>query len=241
MYYYFIIALQGFCIYHCYSNRNNYYWWLAIVFLPVVGSLAYLFMNVIRKNDFEKAQETLITVINPSKKILDLERKLKFSKTFENQVALADAYLLESRYDLAIENYQASLRDVFKDDFYVLSKLQEAYYFSSRFESSITFAERIKDNTAFKKSRAAFLFGMALEKTENITEAEVWLKTFDAPYNYFMERLELARFYLRNDKIQNAKAVYQDIKNESENMSKQSFKINRSVIKKAIEELSQLN
>ena len=82
---------------------------------------------------------------------------------------------------------------------------------------------------------------MALEKTENITEAEVWLKTFDAPYNYFMERLELARFYVRNDKIQNAKAVYQDIKNESENMSKQSFKINRSVIKKAIEELSQLN
>lgn len=81
MYYYFIIALQGFCIYHCYSNRNNYYWWLAIVFLPVVGSLAYLFMNVIRKNDFEKAQETLITVINPSKKN---SRSRKKTEIFEN-------------------------------------------------------------------------------------------------------------------------------------------------------------
>jgi len=82
---------------------------------------------------------------------------------------------------------------------------------------------------------------MALEKSDKIMESEVWLKTFDAPYNYFMERLELARFYVRNDKIQNVKAVYQDIKNESENMSKQSFKINKNIIKKAIEELSQLD
>lgn len=240
MYYYLIIALQGFCVYHCYSNKNNYYWIFAILFLPVLGSLLYLFMNVIRKDDIDKAQETIATVINPSKRIKDLESKLKFSDTFENQVALADAYLDENMFDMAITNYEAALRDVFKNDFYVLSRLQEAYYYSSNFEMSISIAERIREHSSFRKSRAAFLYGMALEKVDKIIEAEEWLSSFDAPYSYYMERLELARFYSRNDKREEGKIVYQEIKDESENMSKQSFKTNRQIIIKAIEELAQL-
>ncbi|TMU50504.1 hypothetical protein FGG15_19295 [Flagellimonas algicola] len=69
MYYYAIIALQGFCVYHCYTNRNNYYWIFAIIFLPVIGCILYLFTNVFQKRDIEKVQESLVTAINPSKKL----------------------------------------------------------------------------------------------------------------------------------------------------------------------------
>ena len=241
MYYYLIIALQGFCVYHCYTQRNSYYWILAIIFLPVIGSLLYLFMNVIQKRDIEKAQESIVTVINPSKKIKDLEKRLKFSETFENRVALADAFLDESMFDEAIEHYKASLKDVFENDFYVLTRLQEAYYYAAKFKESISIAERIRENPSFAKSKASFLYGMALEKEGDIERAESFLRNFDAPYNYYMERLELARFLIRNDKIKDGKIIYQEMVTESENMSKQNLRNTRSIIKKAKEELNQLD
>lgn len=241
MYYYLIIALQGFCIYHCYSNRNNYYWFFAIIFLPVIGSLLYLFTNLVQKRDIEKVQDSLVTTLNPTRKIKDLEKKFRFSETFENQVALADAYLEELIYDKAIENYEASLKDVFKNDFYVLSKLQEANFHISKFDESIGFANRIKEHAEFKKSKASFIYGLSLEKNGDIETAEGQLRLFDAPYNYYMERLELARFLVRNNKLNDGITVYREMVNESENMSKLSFRNNKSFIKKAKEELAALN
>lgn len=198
-------------------------------------------MNVFRRRDIEKVQESLVTAINPSKKIKDLEKKFKFSETFENQVALADAYLEEGMYQEAIANYKASLKDMFSNDFYVISKLVEAYYYSSDFSNAISHANTIAKNSKFRKSRASFLFGMALEKEGDVLKAEETLRTFDAPYSNFMERLELARFLRRNNKNPEAKEIYQEMVSESESMSKQSYRLNRELIKKAKEELFALD
>ncbi len=238
MYYYFIIALQGYCIYHCYANRNEYYWMFVIFFVPVIGSVIYLFANVFQKRDLDKVQEGITSVINPTKKITDLEKKFKFSNSFENQVALADAYLEANIYDKAIVNYEASLKDVFENDFYVISKLEEAYYFSSQFNKAIETAEKIVDNTKFNKSRAAFLYALALEKEGSVARAKKYLIAFDAPYKNYQERLELAKFFIRNAEKEKAKEVLDEIILESETMTKSSFRQNRLIIKKSKELLA---
>jgi len=235
MYVYLIFALQGYCVYHCYSNRNQYYWILLVLFIPIIGSLIYLFQHVIRKKDIDMVQNELAVVINPSKKITDLEKKLKFSKSFENQSALADAYLEAEMYDQAITNYETCLSGTFKNDFYVTSKLQEAYYFSTQFNESIQCAETILSNSKFKKSRSAFLYALALEKIGDIKNAEHYLSQFDAPYSRYLERLELAKFYIRNAKKTKADVLLNEMVAESEGMSKGSYKENRILIKKAKE------
>ncbi|MEO1548530.1 MAG: hypothetical protein AAFU74_17435 [Bacteroidota bacterium] len=188
----------------------------------------------------EKVQETLIMAINPTKKIKDLEKRFKFSATFENQVALADAYLEEGMNREAIFNYEASLKDVFANDFYVLSKLVEANYYANDFKKAITEAAKIEKDSKFRKSKASFLFAMALEKEGELHRAEELLNTFDAPYSNFMERLELARFLIRNNKLTEGKAVYNEMLAEAENMSKSSSRANRGFIKKAREERNAL-
>lgn len=238
MHFYLIIALQGFCVYHCLVNKNHYYWILAIIFLPIIGSLLYLFMSFFRKSNVDKAQQHITTVISPSKKITDLEKKFKFAATFENEVKLADAYLEVEHFDKAIEHYEASLKDVFQNDFYVISKLAEAYYFSSKHDKAIQFAEKIIEHSKFKKSKAAFLYGLAMEKTGNIDKAEEYLKTFDAPYSRYMERLELAEFFIRNAKLPEAKELLSEIVTESEGLSKQGYGQNATLIKKAKELLA---
>lgn len=233
MYYYFIIALQAYCVYHCYTKKNDYYWIFAILFLPLIGCLIYLFVNVIQKRDIDKVQQGLTAVINPTKKIKDLESRLKFSETFENQVALADAHLEAENFENAITNYKASLKDVFSEDFYVISKLQEAYYFSAKFEESIEYAKRIIDHTKFIKSKSEFLYALALEKNGEIVEAESRLIKFDAPYSRYQERLELAKFFIRNAKSKEARDLLCELVTESEGMSKPSYRQNRAIINKA--------
>lgn len=240
MMYYFTIALQAYCVYHCITNRNTFYWIFAIIFLPVVGALLYLFMNVFNKQGIHKVQEDITSVINPSKKITDLEKKFQFSTTFENQVALADAYLEAKMFDKAIENYEASLKDVFINDHYALSKLVEAYYYSSQADKALVIAERLKDQIKFKKTKASFLYALALEKEGDIEKAEKFLILFDAPYSYYEERLELAKFYIRNRQLEKSKVLLSEMVFESERMSKISYRQNSKVIKK-IKELKSTN
>ena len=161
--------------------------------------------------------------------------KLKFSETFKNQTALADAYLEAGLHDLAIENYEASLTGTFQNDFYMISKLQEAYYFSSRLEKAIVYAERIIDYPKFKQSRACFLYALALEKTGKLELAETYLAQFDAPYSRYIERLELAKFYIRNAKPDEAKEILKEIGKESKGMSKVSYQQYKIPINKAKE------
>ncbi len=195
-------------------------------------------MNVFQKRDIERVQDEISLVVNPSKKITDLEKKLKFAETFENRSALADAYLAAEMFDRAIEEYEICLQGTFKNDFYVTAKLQEAYYFSSRFNESIQCAETIIDKPKFKKSRSAFLYALALEKIGDATRAEEYLVQFDAPYSRYQERLEFAKFYIRNANLKKAKSLLEEMVAESEGMSKTSYRENHIIIKKAKELLS---
>lgn len=111
MYFYLIIALQGFCIYHMYKNRNPYYWAFLILFLPLVGCIIYFITQVYNKRDAEKISNEIAHVINPTKKVKDLEKRLEFSESYQNRVNLADAYIEIKDYNNAIPHYLEALED----------------------------------------------------------------------------------------------------------------------------------
>ncbi|WP_052188247.1 hypothetical protein [Cellulophaga sp. Hel_I_12] len=240
MFYYLTIALQAYCVYHCFTNRNSYYWLFAIIFLPIVGSLLYIFMNIANKQEINKVQGDIVSAINPTKKITDLEKKFEFSDTFQNQVALADAYLEAKMFDKAILNFEESLKDVFVNDHYAMTRLLEAYYYSSQSDRALEIAERLKDEIKFKKTKASFLYALALEKEGNIDKAEEFLAYFDAPYSYYEERFELAKFYIRNGNLKKARTLLEELVTESERMTKTSYRQNSGTLKQ-IKELQKTN
>ncbi|MEX0359558.1 MAG: hypothetical protein AB3N10_01090, partial [Allomuricauda sp.] len=113
-------------------------------------------------------------------------------------------------------------------------------YLSANQEEVVVCAEKILENPKFRKSKASFLYALTLEKLGNIQAAEEVLRTFDAPYSNFTERLELARFLKRQEKFGDAKDLYQEMVSEFENMSKPNFRQNRNLIKTVKEELQAL-
>ncbi|MBU3821131.1 hypothetical protein KO566_03585 [Flavobacteriaceae bacterium XHP0103] len=230
MYYYLIIALQAYCIYHIFKNRNSYYWIFAILFLPLIGCIIYFITQVYNKRDVEKVQENIVSIINPTKKIKDLEHKLKFSETYQNRVNLADAYLGIKDYNNAIPHYLEALNDSDLSDLYVAKQLMICYFHIEDFDKVILYAEKIKDRQEFQKSKLQFLYGLALEKKGNLDEAETNLKAIDIRYSFYNERLVLAKFLIERGKEEEAKEILEAIYMESQNMTKQNKKIFRNTI-----------
>ena len=52
--YYIPIALQAICVLHCIRKGNQGKWIWIIVFLPVIGSLIYLFSEVITGHEIDQ-------------------------------------------------------------------------------------------------------------------------------------------------------------------------------------------
>ena len=230
MVYYITIALQAYCIYHLFKNRNPYYWVFAILFLPVIGSLIYLITQVYNTRDAEKIQNDIVSIINPTKKVRDLEKRLEFAETYQNQVNLADAYLEIKDYQNAIALYEKALEDHLQNDVFVIKQLIEALYMVANYEAVITYAEKIAMQSDFKKSRAQFLYGLALEKLGKFDEAEENLRQIDTRYSFYEERLILANFLMSRNKNDDAKEIIEELYSESQYMTNQNKKLNRLTI-----------
>ena len=240
MYYYLIIALQGYCIYHAYKNRNSYYWFFIIFFIPVIGCVIYLITQVYNKRDAEKIQEGFVSIINPTKKVKDLEKRLQFSETYQNRVDLADAYLEIKDFENAIKHYLEALEDDFENDLYVVKQVMEAYFKAENFDNVILYAEKIKNHPEFKKSRSQFIYGLAFDRIGKLDEAEANLKQIDIRYSFYNERLVYAKFLISRDKTEEAKAVLDEIFNESKHMTKPNRKLFRTTIQEVEKMLAEL-
>lgn len=240
MIYYLSIALQVFCIYHLYKNKRPYYWFFVILFLSVLGCVIYLITQVYNKRDAEKITNEFTHIINPTKKIKDLERQLQFSESYQNRVNLADAYLANKDYHNAIPYYLDALEDNFLNDLYVIKQLIEAYFNVEDFEKVMEYAEKIKDKSEFKKSRSQFLYGLALERLGKFEVAETNLRAIDIRYSFYDERLIFAKFLISRKKAVEAKEILGDIQTESGHMTKPNIRLYRATILEVEKLLSEL-
>lgn len=236
MYFYLIIALQGFCIYHLYKSRNNTYWYFIIFFIPVIGSIIYLVTQVFNKQDAEKIQNEISTIINPTKKVRDLEKLLAFSDTFQNRVNLADAFFEIGDFDSAINHYEKALIDYSDNDYHVKKMLVEAYNEVKNFDAVVIHAQSIKSHSEFKQTRTQFLYGLALDKQGETEAAEKHMRAIDQRYSNYNERVILSKFLIHHNKIEDAKAILSEICLEGDHMNSS----NRKKYKLAVAEANRL-
>lgn len=225
-----VLILQVCCLYHAYKNGKDYFWYLIILMLPLLGAILYILTQVINKTDIEKVTEEIVTVIAPSRKVKEAEKRLAFSDTFQNRVALADAHFENRDYENASIQYEAALKGNFQKDFYVITQMISAMSQSQNYEEVIRLADQIKDNHEFKNSRSQYIYGLALDKLGRIEEAEQNLKNIDQRYSNYAERLILAKFYHKNGKKGKAIEILDEVITESDHMTPQNRRQYRQVV-----------
>ncbi len=233
MYYFLIIALQGYCLYHIWKTGRPFFWIFVIIFLPVVGCAVYLITQAVQKNQVEKIQQELTAVINPTKKITDLEAALAFSDTFQNRINLADALLENKQYDAAIGHYKSALVGNFKNDVYTHMQLMRCYQGLDNKIELLAVGETIKTQQDFIKSPVAFYYAMALDQQGRTEEAQPFFDQIDTRYSNYPERVALARHYSDSNRLNAAKEIVSEILTEADTMGKDSKRNHKTAIDEA--------
>ena len=240
MHYYLLIALQVFCLYHIYKNHKPYYWFFVIFFIPVLGGVFYIITQVLTTRDVDTFQKEITSIVNPTKKIKDLEKKIEFTDTYTNRIDLADAYFEIKAYQNSISNYKKTLEDEVQNATYSHQQLILCYFQLKDFENVIYHVEKIKAKPEFKGSVQQFYYGLALREKGQLEAAEVQLKEIDRPYSNYNERLELAKFYLENNRKEDGKSILIDISSEAKHMTKPNRRLFRQTINEVEQMLKQL-
>lgn len=240
-YYYIPIALQAICVIHCMRKGNQNKWIWIIVFLPVIGSLMYIFSEMITGREIDNVTSGVGSVFNPGGSIRKLEEQLRFSDTFHNRVALADGYLAAGNTNEAIALYEQSLTGVFTENEHVLKQLIVAYYNVGRYADILPLAKKIYASPQFAKSRVHILYAMALEQTGKQEEAEKEFKTMNGRFAYFEARYQYTLFLLKAGRYDEAKQLLEAIVYEGGHLSSRERRANQAWINKAKDEMRKLN
>ncbi|MEO1052177.1 MAG: hypothetical protein AAFX87_16210 [Bacteroidota bacterium] len=241
MSYFLIIAVQVFCIIHILRNKNSFWWIWLIIFLPVIGGLVYIYMEIISKKDLRSFQADMANTINPTGRIRDLEKRLEFSDNFENRVALADAYLAAKRSEEALELYEDCADGIFGDNPHLLKQLVVTYFEVEQFEKAVETAEKLKSGKEYKGSRPHLLYILSLEQLGRDTEAEKEFSDLNLEYSYFEARVNYGQFLLRKGRNEEATQIFEAILKESRQMNSKERRVQQNWINQARTELSALS
>lgn len=152
-YYFVVLILQALCVWHSIRKGNQQKWIWIIVFLPLIGCIAYIFTEIIKKRDINNLQANVSSMVNPVGRIKDLEKQYQYSDTFTNLVRLADAYLYSKEYAKAISLYEKGLAGTFADNEHVMKQMVVAYYHLNRYEDAVGIGQRIKNDPNFFEER----------------------------------------------------------------------------------------
>lgn len=235
--YYIPIALQVVCVLHCLRRGNENKWIWIIIFLPVIGCIIYFFSEILTGREIDQVTSGMGSVFNPGGSVRKLEEQLRFSDTFHNRVALADAYLATGNTESAIALYEQSLTGVFTENEHVLKQLIIAYAKVNRYTDIIPLAKRMYASPQFARSRIHMLYAMALEHTGNPSLAEKEFKTMNSRFAYFEARYQYALFLLRAARDEEAKDILDAMIHEGGHLSSRERRANQLWINKAKEEL----
>jgi len=213
------IAFQVYCIWHCYKNKGDRFWYFLIIIFPLVGCIAYLVTNVLNKSDVSAAQESISKIVNPTANIKKLQARLEFSDTHQNRMNLADAYLAAKMYHEAIELYESTMKGMYSNDLHISMQLMKAYYETGRYTDVLPLYENVKNAREFADSQAWIAYAISLEMNGDNDSAEAEFEKMNRSYSNYENRYEYALFLMRKGKGEKAHSLLNEMVVEFKRMT----------------------
>lgn len=108
-----VVGLQLACVVHCIRTGRNGMWIMAIVFFPVLGSLAYAFLEVLPqyrgRREVRAVAQAAAKTIDPERDIRSARDALDLADTAATRTRLADALAEAGRWEEAAAHYSEAL------------------------------------------------------------------------------------------------------------------------------------
>lgn len=227
----FILIAQAFCIYHAYKNKKEYYWYLLIIFLPFLGSVAYLYIHFATRRNIDNVATKIKTTVNSNYEIQELLKESKYADTIANRIKLADAYASKNKYLQAIALYESSLEGFNKDDIKTREKLMVARYFVDDFEEVLKHGEYLVGDPLFKNSESRIVYAWSLSALDMKEKAEAEFKEMDVRFGNYIHRTEYVKYLLEQERPKEAKELLLSLQDEIAHMDRDEQRQKKDIAK----------
>jgi len=169
-----IIALQIFCVVDVIRRGRNTIWIMALIFLPVVGALAYFIVEILptlqHNRHVRAARQTVVEKLDPERELRAAQQALDVADTMANRLRVADALTELGRHPAALPLYQRGAGP--RPDFRTGEKLARSLFLNDRPDEALSVLDALPNVTAQSdQDRAKLLRGRILEDMGRSDEA----------------------------------------------------------------------
>lgn len=181
------IAIQVIAAVHLFRTGRDTRWLFAIVFLPVVGSLAYFFVEVLPSLQHNRTARSVLRrardTVDPNRGVregaLDYER----SQNIETASKLADELTKAGRFADAIKVCSDARTGIFEDDPKILLPQANAEFGAGRYGDAIATLDYLREkNPGFRSADGHLTYARALEESGTADRA---LTEYEALARYY--------------------------------------------------------
>ena len=237
------VVVQLALIVHVLKTGRNTIWVFILLFAPVIGGLAYLIVELLpeltRSRTGRRLRSSVVKAVNPDRDLKTAERNLSVAGTAQNAMKLAEELITKGRFGEARDLYVGALKGVHSDDPDLMLGLARAQFALSDYSQVVATLDRFRQShPALKSPEGHLLYARAQQELgyaeEAIHEYEALIKYASGPE----PRCRLAMLLKDRGELERAKAMFRDVKSESEVAGRHYNSIHREWVQLAEREIS---
>jgi hypothetical protein len=170
------LLLQLFCVVHAVRSGRIFPWVYVIVFLPLVGCVAYLLVEVLPEmlsgRTARALHGTARNLADPHRGLRERMREVELVGSVDAKRGLAEEYVRRGAYDEALSLYRSSLQGQFSNDPALLLGMARAQFLSGDGAGAQASLNALQaSDPAFVSADAHLLYARSLELQGRLPEA----------------------------------------------------------------------
>jgi hypothetical protein len=210
------IAIQVGLIIHVIKTGRNMIWILALGLLPLVGSIAYVVVEILPEllggKTARRAKSGVQRMMDPDRDLRRASAEVEISGNVDARRRLAEEFLGRNQFDAAIDVYQGGLKGIFEHDPTLLMGLARAQFGKQDYAAARATLERsMQHNPDFKSADAQLLYARTLEAENALDEAERVYATLAPGFPGAEARLRYGLLLKRRGNLPEANRVLKDL------------------------------
>ena len=162
------IIVQLALVVHVIKTGRNTIWVFIVVFLPLIGCLAYFIVELLPEltntRGARNARRSLAKTVDPDKALREASEQYALARTAQNAMTLAREHLQRDNFSAAKELYERSLSGVHSDDPDLLLGLAAAHFGLAEYAATLSCLDTLKKKNPGKTGQDGhLLYARALE------------------------------------------------------------------------------
>jgi hypothetical protein len=219
-----MLAIQVACIVDVVRHGRNTIWIMALVFLPLASTIAYLIVEVMPRMKHNRhvrlAQAQIIEKLDPDRELRAAREALDVAQTAANRIRLGDALVAKGRAAEALPLYRDAI-GAGRPDYRIGEKLARCQYLADRNDEALaTLDTMLPPSAPSDRDRIAVLRARVLEDLGRDDEAEaIYVDVVDR-YPGDEVRCRYAGLLLKQDRRADARRLLTEVEHRLKHMDR---------------------